>query len=373
MDYSELASQWQYLNKVPQARARFKVAPADFVVEEEIGFEPSGEGDQLLLLIEKEDLSTAEVLSQLARSSGLRQRDIGYCGLKDRRSISRQWFSLPLARPGVPPSQRRAELEARLAKLDLPGLRLLRAFANNRKLRRGSHRANHFQICLRDFVGEIADVEGRLQQLADFGLPNYFGEQRFGHGMSNLRQAESLFASLRPADGAGSAQKIRPASRGTRHSMLLSATRSFLFNEILSCRVASGSWDNYLEGDVLNLAGTARFFQLDEGECWDSNYEHRLKTFDIHPCGMLVGRVARKARYRSVGESRELADKVRGRYPELCAGLTSLGLEENYRPLRCKPGKLNWRFADNNLELSFSLESGQYATSLLREIILLQP
>ena len=162
----------------PPIQGVLRQSPADFLVEEQLGFEPDGAGEHCWLWIEKENLNTADAAQRLARFAGLRERDISYSGLKDKRAIARQWFCLHLLNRDVDWQQ-----------WDDPALRILRAERHSKKLRRGTHRSNYFQITLRDVVGDTAALRERVELIRARGVPNYFGEQRFGREGRTLELA----------------------------------------------------------------------------------------------------------------------------------------------------------------------------------------
>ena len=208
------------------------------MVEEVLPFTPDGEGEHALLYVEKRGLNTADVTRMLARIAGVAERDIGFCGLKDKHAQTSQWFSVGLA--GKP--------EPDWLSLDQPQVRIIVAQRHRKKLRRGVHRSNRFALRLRDLGGDRESLEGRLQAVSRDGVPNYFGPQRFGINGENLNRAQAWFA------GTG------PSPRRQKRSFYLSAARSFLFNELLAQRVSADSWQEPLAGDLCMLAGSGSFF-----------------------------------------------------------------------------------------------------------------
>jgi tRNA pseudouridine13 synthase len=327
----------------------------DFQVDEVLGFQPTGAGEHLFLQLRKRDLGTPEVVGRLATLLGIRRSAIGYSGMKDRRAVSTQWFS-------VPAGQARALRENVLLSA---GLELLDVQENQRKLRLGSHRANHFRIRLREFSGKRADLEARVAAAIATGLPNYFGPQRLGKGFSNVVQAQEYFRGL-------DEERVGFSLPRSKHSMLLSASRSFLFNLILSRRVQEGSWNRLLPGEVLNLAGTQRFFKPPTGgaDSEESALIRRLNTLDVHPTGLLAGRVDEQDPYLASDEVARLEADTITDYPLLLNGLERLGVQAARRPLRLVPVDLLVQYEeDGSLILEFSLAAGGYATAVIRELV----
>tara|TARA_R100001377_G_scaffold75533_1_gene52118 strand:+ start:1109 stop:2191 length:1083 start_codon:yes stop_codon:yes gene_type:complete len=338
----------------PQVAAVFKRSAQDFRVNEDLGFELSGEGEHLCLHIRKTEVNTQHVVRQLARLANVRERDIGYAGLKDHMGVCEQWLSI---------YQAQAQ-EVDLSSLAQIGVEVLSSVRNSRKIRRGSHRSNGFSIVLRDFASTAKtplafaevreEIEARLSQIRALGVPNYFGEQRFGHAHSNILMARRLFSA-----------ELR-LKKGFKRGMLLSAARSFVFNAVLSERVVQRNWDQHLSGDVMNLAGTGSVFDAPE---WDETLAARLDAKDIHPTGPLWG----KGALRSGADAQVLEMAVATAQADLCKGLEAAGLEQARRSLRLIAADLNWTWLDDDsLEISFSLPPGTYATAVLRELCVLK-
>lgn len=320
--------------------AQIRTAPEDFFVAEIPAFEPGGEGEHLLLTVEKRGLNTAFVAKELARWAGIPEMGVSYAGLKDRHAVTRQWFSVHLPKKIAPD----------FGGLRVEGLNVLEHTWHNRKLPRGALAGNRFVLVLRNVEGEREAIEARLAQIAARGLPNWFGEQRFGHGGGNIGKVLAMF------DG----RRVRRDER----SILLSAARSELFNRVLAARVGNGTWDKPLDGEVWTLDGSRSVFGP---EPWSDELAQRLAAFDIHPSGPLWG----AGELRSTGECARVElvaidDDVSSR---LRAGLEAAELRQERRALRLKVADLQWRWLDPAvLELSFVLPPGSYATALLHEL-----
>ena len=335
----------------PEHRARIKQHHDDFVVAETLGFEPSGDGEHLMLLVEKYGQSTREAARKISQILAIDERDVGYSGMKDRRARTRQWYSARVAQLS----------EGISARFEEAGLDILRLERNYRKLRIGSHKSNQFQLVLRGFSGCAQDFERRLQLLEASGAPNYFGSQRYGRELSNLPKA---LAMLRQPEEQG---HVRHKLRKTR-SILFSAARAYVFNQLLSRRIRGGHWSTYVEGDVLNLDKTKRFFTVSFNS-WNQDLVNRLESLDIHLTGMLPGKPGSNNRYATRGIAADMERLVCKDFSEIVNGLARWGVEEGRRPLRFRIERLGWHWLDSEtLELSFSLPTGAYATSLLREL-----
>ncbi|MAV53503.1 MAG: hypothetical protein CBE20_04910 [Gammaproteobacteria bacterium TMED260] len=359
-----------YATGKPELLARIKQHWDDFRVDEELGFAPSGAGEHLLLRIEKAGQSTTEVARQISSTLGISDSDIGYSGMKDRQARSRQWFSIRLDQAA----------EAELGRLQSDQLQILEQSRNQRKLQIGAHKANHFQLILREVMGvnasgaeppatnAEASLDRKLQTLAHQGVPNYFGSQRFGRDLSNLHQVREL---LRTEASQAVATRNRYRHKRKR-SMLYSAARAYLFNQLLSARITRGNWASYVDGDVLNLNHTKRCFLVEPG-AWGPELQQRLDELDIHITGLLPGRIDSKDRYVTRGQSADIEKAGCKEFAELVSGLEQQGLSAARRPLRFQVQQLQWQWLDSTtVSLAFTLPTGAYATSLLREVCLLR-
>ncbi|RDZ29159.1 tRNA pseudouridine(13) synthase TruD [Lysobacter silvisoli] len=332
----------------PVLRARMRSAPEDFVVEELPGFEPSGSGEHLLLTVEKRGMNTAFAAKRIAQWAGVGEMAIGYAGLKDRQALTRQRFSVHLPKRVAPDP-------ATLDSVSESGesLRVLASTWHAKKLPRGALAGNRFVLTLREAQGERAQVEQRLQAIAARGVPNYFGEQRFGRDGDNVAAALAMFAGRRV--------------RREQRSLLLSAARSELFNRVLAARVADGNWDRALPGEVWMLDGSRSVFGP---QPYDDTLAARLAAFDIHPSGPLWGRGQSRAQEQAA--ELEQAALAGDEAAALRAGLEQAGLNQERRALRLRPEGLSWRWLDDAegavLELSFALPAGAYATVVMSEI-----
>jgi tRNA pseudouridine13 synthase len=337
--------QWAYAYGEPTCRARMRTQPEDFVVDEILGFEPSGEGQHRMLLLRKRNTNTDWLARQLARFAGVEPRDVGYAGLKDRNAVTTQWYSVDLA----------GKAEPDWSAFDSDEYQVLQVVAHNKKLRKGILQGNRFLLTLREFEGERPQLEQRLQAIARDGVPNYFGEQRFGHGGDNILQAWKMLN-----------REIRVKDRN-RKGIYLSAARSLLFNAVLSQRVKDGSWNRILTGEAAMLAGSQSFFTV---ESVDAAIEQRCRDWDIHPSGPMWGR----GRSAVSGEATAIEQAVLDGLAQWLSPLEHAGLKQERRPLRLQVAELQWEWlGEDSLQIGFRLPAGSYATSVLRELIQVKP
>ncbi|HVC28179.1 MAG TPA: tRNA pseudouridine(13) synthase TruD [Gammaproteobacteria bacterium] len=332
---------WAHAHGPVTASARIRSTPEDFHVEEILGFEADGEGEHLLLKVEKRGANTLWVARELARYAGVSSRDVSYAGMKDRNAVTVQHFSLWLGKHAQPDWSTHSDQEFRI--LDIA--------RHRRKLRIGSLKGNHFQIVLRDLSVPANELISKLESIRERGVPNYFGSQRFGRDGANIAQVEALFSgqlSLRD-------RKLR--------GLLLSTARSLLFNAVLSRRVQEHSWDRALAGEICMLEGSHSVFHA---ESVDDALIARAQTGDLHPTGPLWG----KGESRVSGEVAALESSVVRDYAGFAQGLENAGLEQARRALRLPLKDLVWTTdTAQSLVLEFFLPAGAYATAVLRELV----
>ncbi len=331
--------QFAYVFDGPTASGRLRREPEDFQVDEILGFEPDGEGEHVLLHLWKRNTNTEFAARELGRLAGVKPVDVSYAGMKDRNAVTTQWFSIRLA--GRPEPDWNA--------LDGETMRVLSVARHSRKLRRGALQGNRFRLVVRDLNGDRAALEERLAAVAAGGVPNYFGEQRFGRGGMNLVRADAMFGGRRERD---------------RHKrgLYLSAARSFLFNRLLSARVARGDWDRPLPGEVLIVDGRRGFFPWTEG---DTTVPERVAAGTIHPTGPLYGDGPSLVR----AEAKTVEEGARAGFEPWIAALAAARMEQERRALRLTVRDFGWQFEGDAVVLEFALEAGAYATTVLRELV----
>ncbi|HSC06415.1 MAG TPA: tRNA pseudouridine(13) synthase TruD [Steroidobacteraceae bacterium] len=324
----------------PPLAGTIRSVPEDFAVEEELGFAPDGAGQHLLLKIRKRDANTEWVARAIARQARVRPSDVGFAGLKDRHAVAVQWFSVPRAGEAGAASW----LEFRH-----PEFTVLEAHAHGRKLRRGSLAANRFRIRVRALRGDRAALAARLALIGTRGVPNYFGPQRFGRDAANLHAL---------AHWALEGRELR--GRAER-SFTLSAGRSVVFNAVLARRVQDASWDRLLDGEIVNLDGSGSVFRI---EAPPLDVAERCAALDVHPTGPLCGR----GDLRPSLAAAAVEDEVSAAFTAVTTALETAGLQRERRALRLKVEALAADLGED-LELSFRLGSGAFATAVLRELV----
>ena len=327
-----------YLQKTPPKQtALLKTECADFVVKEQLGYDMSGDGEFVVVKVRKTDCNTLFVGEQLAKFAGISARNMSYAGLKDRKAVTEQWFSLQM--PGQPTPD--------FSQFSLEGVEILDVTRHQRKIRIGSLQGNHFEILLRN-AEETDELKVRLDFLAKNGFPNYFTEQRFGRDGNNLTQA------LRWANG-----EIKVKDRNKR-SFYLSTARSEVFNLIVAKRIELGLAQQVLNGDVLQLNGSHSWFVADESEDL-TQLQQRLIQQDILLTAPLIGEEDKSAV--------DFENEIFAQHQALFDLMRQERMKAARRPILMQPQQFQWQFEPNGLRLKFYLPAGSYATALARELV----
>lgn len=332
-------SELNYLYGEPASSAVIRTQPDDFKVVEDLSFEPEGSGDHVFLYIRKTGENTDWVARQLAHFCQVSPKEVGYAGKKDRHAVTEQWFSVHL--PG------RSSLTWSLFETDT--IKVLKSVKHTRKLRLGSLNGNRFQIRLRQ-VTEPEALLKRAEQIKA-GVPNYFGEQRFGHHQGNLTKGAALIAG-----------KLKERQRHKK-GLYISAVRSFMFNQLVSQRIAQDHYASPMVGDVLMINGSQSCFVYDAA---DNTIPSRLLNGELHLTAAMWGR----GRSICADAALEWETEQLTPWQEQLEGLERLGLNQERRAARLLPSNLVIeREADDQYRVSFDLPVGCFATSLLRELV----
>ena len=304
------------------AHANFRVCAEDFQVVEDLGFSPVGAGEHVYLWVEKRGENTAWLAEQIARLAGVKIQDVGYAGRKDRHAVTRQWFSVYLP-------QREGYKEPDWQRLNSDSVTLLAVSRHSRKLRKGEHKGNQFVIGLRQVqLSDPVAFGQKLDAVFAEGVPNYFGEQRFGHYGNNLLEAQRLLV------------EAKPYRDKQKRGLILSAARSYLFNQVLAGRVEAGNWRTLIPGEPSD-----------------------------QPTGPLWGRGRPLAAEPLLAFEASLLSP----WSDWCNGLEHVGLNQERRPLVLKPVSASYQWlAEDHLQLCFTLETGAFATAVLRELFVLE-
>ncbi|AGN85518.1 tRNA pseudouridine(13) synthase TruD [Enterobacter sp. R4-368] len=330
-----------FLHGKPGASGVLKANPEDFVVVEDLGFEPDGEGEHILVRILKNGCNTRFVADALAKFLKIHAREVSFAGQKDKHAVTEQWLCARVPGNAMPD----------LSAFQLEGCKVLEYARHKRKLRLGALQGNAFTLVLRE-ISDRADVDARLQAIVEKGVPNYFGAQRFGIGGSNLQGA------LRWA------QSDAPVRDRNKRSFWLSAARSALFNQIVSERLKKTDFNQVVDGDALQLAGRGSWFVATREE------QAELQTRVEAKALMITASLPGSGEWGTQRDALAFEQQAVADAPDLQALLVREKVEAARRAMLLYPQKLSWNWWDDvTVELRFWLPAGSFATSVVRELI----
>lgn len=312
----------------------FKQTPEDFEVEEVPAYLPSGEGEHLFLWVEKRGVSTPDAAKRLTRHLGLPEREIFWAGLKDKQAVTRQFFCVT------------SKVEAAVASFVDPDVRVLSAKRHKNKLKTGHLDGNKFTLRVVSLT-DAGAFRSKFDGLVAAGVPNFFGEQRFGAAGNNAAAGKKLLL-----------EKRRGGNRFER-KLLLSAYQSLLFNRALERRLAAGTFATALTGDVLKKHESGGEFV-----CADPAVDQpRMASFEVSATGPLFGPKMRKAEGEvGVAEQALLAEEGIGLEVFDEGGGETLGARRFFRIFLREP---SLALEADAARVGFTLPSGSYATVVL--------
>lgn len=325
---------------VPAVVGQLKQTPEDFVVEEIPAYAPSGEGEHLYLWIEKRGVNTVDAARTLANALETPFAEVGWAGLKDRQAVTRQWLSFHCTRTPRPDE------------FNLEGVRVLQSTRHLNKLRTGHLRGNRFQLRLANVpAGHEQHAQACLAQLSQHGLPNYYGAQRFGHAGRNLHSAYRMVV-----------QGERPPGKPFLRKLFVSALQSALFNAWLAQRLERGLFGQVLSGDVLRKEDTGGLFV-----CSDPSTDHeRSDRWEISLTGPMFGSRMKSPEADALTLEAEVLE--RWGIDAACLKRAEKYGEGTRRAARVRPESVQCERIQDDLQLSFDLPKGSYATVLVEEL-----
>ncbi|GAB7218469.1 tRNA pseudouridine(13) synthase TruD [Vibrio comitans] len=316
---SDILSNLAYQHGKPIAKAKLKAKAEHFVVKEDLGFELLGSGEHLMLRVRKTGENTSFVANELAKFCGVKSKDVSWAGLKDRHAVTEQWLSVHLPKSD--------DLDFALLTKMHPSIEILEITRHNKKLRPGDLKGNFFELTLSE-VTDVAAVEARLQAISESGVPNYFGAQRFGNNGNNLDEARRW-----------GRDNVRTRNQNKR-SLYLSTARSWIFNQIVSERLNKGCFDSAIAGDVLS-----------------------------EPLGEITAALAGDNALPTSDAALEIEQAAVDAETDLMALIRGNRMRHDRRTIKLLPEQLSWESSNDEVVVKFWLDSGCFATSIMREVI----
>lgn len=323
--------------ELPGAEGVVRAHPDDFRVREIPTYLPSGQGSHAYAWVEKVGVTTRELVRVLV-AAGVPASAIGVAGLKDKLARTWQWISVP----------RRFETEAWAALAATDGVELRETSRHRNKLGIGHLQGNAFEVRVREtHPNALARAQAIAAAVAEHGLPNYFGPQRFGRFGRNA------------LDGWRLVHGDRVLGDVRLQRFFLSALQSQVFNLLLAERIQDGLFTQVLEGDWARKHDTGGTFEVSDAALESSRAERREISATLPLHGKKVRLSAAAAGER---EARALE----------WLGLSWSGLRKRHgdrRLSRIYPQALELTPLSDGLLVSFRLPKGSYATTLLRELL----
>jgi tRNA pseudouridine13 synthase len=316
-----------------------KAVPEHFVVEEKLPYAASGEGEHVYVTFRRKGWNTVDAAKAIQKKLGLATSDIGWGGRKDKTAVTIQTISL---RCGI----KHPLPDVEEAFTDLP-FELLSINRHRNKIKTGHVAANRFTIILSQLEpGALPRAQAIAGRLKETGIPNFYGPQRFGHRMQNIHRGFSLFLS----------KKGRK-----KDAFMVSVVQSVLFNIWLKRRMETGDFRKIIEGDIAKKTDTGGMFTIE-----DSTVESpRFDAGEIIYTGPMFGFKMK----RSAGKAAKLEAKILDRFDLTLEDFRRFRAPGSRREAILLPPDLDICEVEEGLKFSFTLPSGAYATTILREFM----
>lgn len=338
---TDILENFAYLYGKPTSSAKLKAKPEHFIVKEELGFDFTGSGEHVMVKVRKTGENTMFVANELARYCGVKSKDIGWAGLKDRHAITEQWLSIHMPKSDVP--------DFSAFEKQYPSIEIIDVAKHNKKLRPGDLIGNYFDIILSE-TSNIEALEEKLQLVSQNGVPNYYGAQRFGKEGNNVEEAKRW-----------GRDNVRTRNQNKR-SMFLSSARSWIFNQIVSRRIEQGLFSTIILGDILNVAEQSTCV-VEQSNLTQSQQHLEAGTAQI------TSALAGDNQLPTLLDALQLEQEVVDSEPDLMALIRGNRMRHDRRDIMLKPSEFEFQIKDDQIVLHFYLSSGSFATSITRELI----
>jgi tRNA pseudouridine13 synthase len=390
----------------PGIGGSLKQRPEDFFVQEIPAYDACGEGEHVYCEIQKIRLTTFQAIDRIAAALRVNPRDIGYAGMKDAQAVSRQIFSIT----GVTNEQ--------VMELKWPDLTILWAARHGNKIRLGHLSGNRFAIKVRDVnPTDVVKLAPLAKIFNEKGMPNYFGEQRFGHrGDNDLLGAalvrgddkallDQLLGRPNPAVDDRDSLDARTAfdAGDLETAMKFFPRRCGMERRVLARYIKTGNpgsaariidqrldrlWISALQSSMFNQVVARRVSQLDHVMTGDLAYKHdsggvfmvqdvaveqpRAEQFEISPSGPLIGFRMSMPEGEPLKFEQEILDAA-GLKPSDFRASGRLKVKGARRPLRIRPKDIEFSAGVDEhgsyIAAAFTLPAGSFATVFLGELM----
>lgn len=406
-----------YLTPQKGIGGQIRTKNEDFYVEEIPESNPSGEGPNTWLWIEKNSRTTLDVLLDIARELKINRKQMGFAGMKDKKAVTRQWICISNKTP--------EELQGLGEKLY--NVKIIDIIPNQKKLRMGQLVGNKFRLMVRDVEDPgVAAQEAQeiLNQLKERGVPNYYGYQRFGKDRPNTHlvgkalimggvkeavdryighpyetEPKHIQEARRFYDEGELEESLESMPSGMRYEkmmlraliremkkrgelteksyilalrsipkplsrMFVHAYQSYLFNRAVSERTKLGI-DQYVKGDILIDNEEHLIHEFREEEI-----DNEIKNFQAHPSSPLYGSKVPLAGGKLGEMEQKILDDEELKLEDFkVPQMPKLGSHGIRRAMRFKIWDVSAEVTDEGVLVSFSIPKGCYATAVLREVM----
>lgn len=326
---------------LPKIEGGIKTKPEHFIVEEIMPYTPCGEGEHVYVTLKRAGWNTVDVARRIQNTMDINKHDMGWGGRKDKHAVAIQTFSI---RYDV-----NTPLEKIARKLSTLPFEILDVKRHKNKIKTGHVKANRFTIIV-DMPGQesLARARAIASDLKKSGIPNFYGPQRFGADFRNLLPACGLFSE-------------RCAGKSRKNPFMVSVFQSALFNIWLKERMDAGCFESILMGDIARKTDTGGLFIVDDMDRDTQRFSNR----EIIYTGPVFG-------FKMMQPDKD-AEQIEARLMKRF-GLTPESFRKFRAPGSRRPALLHLEDLeinedDEGLMFRFTLPSGAYATTVMREFI----
>ncbi len=397
---------------IPGIGGKLKVRLEDFKVDEIPLYEPSGQGTHTYIQIEKTSIATLPAIAMLSKALGIPRRNIGFAGLKDARGITRQWLSVE-----------HIDVE-KIKALNFDKIKIIAIERHTNKIKTGHLRGNRFDINIREFDDgiDLPEALSRVEQIMSIlgkrGVPNYYGQQRFGKrddgpvlgaaiiaenwdeyilellarpleiendniqrarkafeagdletalktwptGFLAQRQALKYMIEKKPNDYEGAFKSIDHKYK----RFCVSSFQSAMFNRVLARRV--NDIDKLYCGDIARKHENGACFMVFEPKV----EQHRCDSFDISPTGPMFGYEMLWPGEETAALENDVLSETGLAIDDFKVGFGKKVAQGTRRYIRFQPKDIEVDAMTDEvgpyIKMKFTLDSGCYATTLAREV-----
>jgi len=321
-----------------------KVYPEDFIVDEIPAYEASGSGEHLFIHLTKTGITTKEVQKALAKIFNTKRNEVEFAGIKDKHAIASQYFSVWLYNEQDP------ELVYKLE--DEFPVRINSFKFHQRKLKKGHLHGNQFNIKIREPEIDLDEALKRITEIKEKaihpGIPNFYGDQRFGIEGDNPQQGLEIL------------KGERKVKNKWLRQFLLASFQSYLFNYYLAKRIREGLFNEIMPGDIAKKHETGGIFIVDDPKTEQKRFDNKEICFT----GPMFGKKMTQAKDKAF----DFENSILEEYEITSEELKKAKLTGTRRAGIILPS-IETMKEEDGIRIKFRLPKGSFATIVLREIM----